>query len=84
MEGIWEVRGEPKHFTASKVMCRVAAARGADLAEERGDDKRAQRWTPPPGALMAPPEVDGLDSPHLGDEAHPGVRSNGDVTVNAT
>jgi GH15 family glucan-1,4-alpha-glucosidase len=42
-QGIWEVRGEPKHFTASKVMCWVAAARGADLAEERGD-KRAQRW----------------------------------------
>jgi GH15 family glucan-1,4-alpha-glucosidase len=43
-QGIWEVRGEPRHFTASKVMCWVAAARGADLAEERGDDKRAQRW----------------------------------------
>jgi GH15 family glucan-1,4-alpha-glucosidase len=43
-QGIWEVRGAPKHFTASKVMCWVAAARGADLAEERGDTKRAQRW----------------------------------------
>ena len=43
-QGIWEVRGDPKHFTASKVLCWVAAARGADLAEERGDDKRAQRW----------------------------------------
>ena len=43
-QGMWEVRGEPKHFTASKVMCWVAAARGADLAEERGDGKRAQRW----------------------------------------
>jgi alpha,alpha-trehalase len=43
-QGIWEVRGAPKHFTASKVLCWVAAARGADLAEERGDDKRAQAW----------------------------------------
>ena len=43
-QGIWEVRGEPKHFTASKVMCWVAAARGADLAEERGDEQRAKRW----------------------------------------
>ena len=43
-QGIWEVRGEPQHFVASKVMCWVAAARGADLAEERGDDVRAQRW----------------------------------------
>ena len=43
-QGIWEVRGEPEHFTASKVMCWVAAARGADLAEERGDGERAKRW----------------------------------------
>jgi alpha,alpha-trehalase len=43
-QGIWEVRGDPKHFTASKVMCWVAASRGADLAEERGDDARVQRW----------------------------------------
>ena len=43
-QGIWEVRGDPQHFTASKVMCWVAASRGADLAEERGDDERAKRW----------------------------------------
>ena len=43
-QGIWEVRGDPKHFTASKMMCWVAAARGADLAEERGDSERAKRW----------------------------------------
>ncbi|MGH3154358.1 MAG: glycoside hydrolase family 15 protein [Streptosporangiaceae bacterium] len=43
-QGIWEVRGDPKHFTASKVMCWVAAARGADLADERGDEERAKRW----------------------------------------
>ena len=27
-QGIWEVRGEPKHFTSSKLMCWVAADRG--------------------------------------------------------
>ena len=43
-QGIWEVRGDPKHFVASKVMCWVAAARGADLAEERGDAERAKHW----------------------------------------
>jgi GH15 family glucan-1,4-alpha-glucosidase len=43
-QGIWEVRGDAKDFTASKVMCWVAAARGADLAQERGDTDRAQRW----------------------------------------
>ena len=30
--GIWEVRGEPQHFTASKIMCWVALDRGARLA----------------------------------------------------
>jgi alpha,alpha-trehalase len=43
-QGMWEIRGAPKHFTASKVMCWVAAARGADLADERGDSDRAKRW----------------------------------------
>jgi len=52
-QGIWEVRGAPRHFTASKVMCWVAAARGADLAAERGDDKRAQRWRAGAGKIKA-------------------------------
>ncbi len=43
-QGLWDVRGEPKHFTASKVMCWVAASRGADLARRRGDDERARQW----------------------------------------
>ncbi len=42
--GIWEVRGEPKHFTSSKVMCWVAADRGARLAELHGDRDLAMRW----------------------------------------
>jgi alpha,alpha-trehalase len=43
-QGLWEVRGEPQHFTASKVMCWVAADRGARLARLRGDTARAQEW----------------------------------------
>jgi GH15 family glucan-1,4-alpha-glucosidase len=43
-QGIWEIRGDPEHFTASKVLCWVAADRGADLATVRGDDERAARW----------------------------------------
>ena len=42
--GIWEVRGEPRHFTHSKVMCWVAADRGARLAELRNEDEQAARW----------------------------------------
>jgi hypothetical protein len=40
----------------------------------------ALRWQ----AQQIPAGHDGLDSPRLGVEAHPGVRSNGDVMVNAT
>ena len=43
-QGLWEVRGAPQHFTASKVLCWVAADRGARLAEIRGDVDRAARW----------------------------------------
>ena len=42
--GIWEIRGEPQHFTASKVMCWVAVDRGAKLAAARGDAECAARW----------------------------------------
>jgi alpha,alpha-trehalase len=42
--GIWESRGEPKHFTSSKMMCWVAADRGARLAEIREDLEHAARW----------------------------------------
>jgi GH15 family glucan-1,4-alpha-glucosidase len=42
--GIWEVRGDPKHFTSSKLMCWVAADRGARLARLREDDERAEAW----------------------------------------
>ncbi|HEY7525140.1 MAG TPA: glycoside hydrolase family 15 protein [Candidatus Limnocylindrales bacterium] len=42
--GIWEVRGAPRHFTSSKVMCWVAADRGARLARLRTDEELAQRW----------------------------------------
>jgi GH15 family glucan-1,4-alpha-glucosidase len=42
--GIWEVRGEPQHFTSSKVMCWVACDRGARLARLREDHERGERW----------------------------------------
>ena len=42
--GIWEVRGEPRHFTSSKLMCWVAMDRGARLAELREDWERVTRW----------------------------------------
>ena len=43
-QGLWEVRGPAQHFTASKVLCWVAADRGARLAKLRGDTESAARW----------------------------------------
>ncbi|HEX4670731.1 MAG TPA: glycoside hydrolase family 15 protein [Solirubrobacteraceae bacterium] len=42
--GMWEVRGEPQHFTFSKVACWLAAERGARLAQVQGDAVNAKRW----------------------------------------
>jgi GH15 family glucan-1,4-alpha-glucosidase len=42
--GVWEVRGETKHFTSSKLMCWVAADRGARLARMRGERELATEW----------------------------------------
>src|SRR5947209_4154829 len=43
-QGIWEARGEPKHYVSSKLMCWVALDRGARLAETYGDPELAERW----------------------------------------
>jgi len=43
-QGIWEARGEPKHYVSSKLMCWVAMDRGARLAEMRGEPDLARRW----------------------------------------
>ncbi len=43
-QGIWEARGEPRHYVSSKLMCWVAMDRGARLAERRGEQEQAQRW----------------------------------------
>jgi GH15 family glucan-1,4-alpha-glucosidase len=42
--GIWEVRGEPKHFTSSKIMCWLAVDRGARLARLTGQQTQADEW----------------------------------------
>ena len=42
--GIWEIRGKPRHFTSSKLMCWVAADRGAKLARIREDEETARQW----------------------------------------
>jgi GH15 family glucan-1,4-alpha-glucosidase len=43
-QGIWEARGEPRHYVSSKLMCWVAMDRGARLAERRGEGEHAEHW----------------------------------------
>ncbi|WP_019928727.1 glycoside hydrolase family 15 protein [Nocardia sp. BMG111209] len=42
---MWEVRGEPRHFTSSKVFCWVALDRGAQLAQMHGELDYAKKWS---------------------------------------
>jgi GH15 family glucan-1,4-alpha-glucosidase len=44
-QGIWEARGEPRHYVSSKLMCWVAVDRGCRLADRIGDDHRLDNWT---------------------------------------
>ncbi len=44
-QGIWEIRGEPRHFLYSKLMCWVALDRGIALADELNAQARVQEWT---------------------------------------
>jgi GH15 family glucan-1,4-alpha-glucosidase len=60
--GIWEIRGDPKHFTASKVLCWVALDRGIRLAESRGDEERAQRWREQADEIRAEVYERGVDA----------------------
>jgi alpha,alpha-trehalase len=59
--GIWEVRGEPQHFVSSKLMCWVAADRGARLARIRADGAAAERWEAGAREIHADICANGLD-----------------------
>ncbi|MEX1006689.1 MAG: glycoside hydrolase family 15 protein [Acidimicrobiia bacterium] len=61
-QGIWEMRGKPQHFVASKVMCWVAAQRGVQLAESRDDNERAEVWQKAADKIHAEVCKKGLDS----------------------
>ena len=43
-KGIWEIRGESRHFVSSKVMCWVALDRGVKIARMLGKYGDSERW----------------------------------------
>jgi alpha,alpha-trehalase len=44
-QGIWEIRGEPRDFVYSKLMCWVALDRAIALAPQLGARHKVERWT---------------------------------------
>jgi GH15 family glucan-1,4-alpha-glucosidase len=43
-QGIWEARGDPKHYVSSKLMGWIALDRAAKLAHIRGDSHKGPVW----------------------------------------
>ena len=60
--GIWEVRGELRHFVSSKIMCWVAVDRGARLATMIGQDAEAARWRMAADEIREDILANGLDA----------------------
>jgi len=59
--GIWEVRGEPRHFVHSKVMCWAAVQRGIELAERHGLPAPLGRWHAARDEIRQAIETRGID-----------------------
>jgi GH15 family glucan-1,4-alpha-glucosidase len=59
--GIWEIRGEPRHFVHSKVMCWAALDRGIALAEQSHRSAPLQRWRATRERIRRAIERDGYD-----------------------
>ncbi|MEN0129855.1 MAG: glycoside hydrolase family 15 protein [Brevundimonas sp.] len=59
--GIWEVRGDPQHFTSSKLMCWVALDRGARLARMHDEPDFADQWAKQAAEIHADICANGVD-----------------------
>jgi GH15 family glucan-1,4-alpha-glucosidase len=78
-EGIWEVRGGPRHFTHSKVMAWVAFDRAVRSIEEFGLDGPVDRWREVRSAIHAEVCAHGFDP-----KQNAFVQSFGDTTLDAS
>jgi GH15 family glucan-1,4-alpha-glucosidase len=59
--GIWEWRGDGRHFVYSKVMCWLACDRGLRLAEACGREAPVQRWSEARTAIAQAVDAQGYD-----------------------
>ena len=78
-EGIWEVRGGPRHFTHSKVMAWVAFDRAVRSIEEFGLDGPLERWRDIRASIHREVCEHGYDA-----EQNAFVQSFGDATLDAS
>jgi GH15 family glucan-1,4-alpha-glucosidase len=60
-QGIWEIRGEPRHFTYSKVMAWVALDRAVRIAEADGREGALDEWRANRDELRELIEREGVD-----------------------
>ena len=61
-QGIWEIRGEPRHFTYSKVMAWVALDRVVRIAELDGREGTLDQWRANRDELRELIEREGVDT----------------------
>jgi GH15 family glucan-1,4-alpha-glucosidase len=76
--GIWEMRGEPRHFVHSKAMCWVAVDRGLQLADESLRRAPTTRWRHARDQIKHDLETKGFDA-----DANTFVQSYGSTEVDA-
>ena len=74
-QGIWEIRGEPRDFLYSKLMCWVALDRAIALAPQLGADDRTEAWAAARDEIRAAIVRARLERP--GRCLHPGLRQRG-------
>ncbi len=61
-QGLWELRGDPKHFVHSKVMCWATLDRGVRLAEECMRKAPERRWKKAREEIRESVESEGYDA----------------------
>jgi GH15 family glucan-1,4-alpha-glucosidase len=60
--GLWELRGEPRHFVHSKAMCWAALDRGLKLADECLRQAPTRRWSKVRDEIRTAIEHEGYDA----------------------